>query len=410
MEIYATGLGAALEPGALAAVIAVCAAAVVAVAIFVIMHIVSRKKAANDAHTEGEKAKEDLPPVGDGEISPAEEELPVEEKTENAEDETPSAAAEGEAVGGEPENLPSAAEESVISSEEESERPAANPPFFTPSRGFYYDRSFTARLIQSGGDTKNYYCALKAELLAYGAKSRVSWRHESFRAGKKLIAKAAYRGKTLCLLLALSPAAYDGAKYSVEDISDISRYADTPCLYRVTGSRRAKFAAELIADAASAAGLARKEPPLVEAPAYETEEALLKRGLIKIVEGKAGGEEEPAEDIRPVHSVRVSEVSVLRDEVAAAHVEYSGRYADKTKTGIINVDVISANFADGETVTLEEIKKRIGGYDKVTYIKVLARGSLDKALTVEADEFSIEAVKMILLTGGKVLRTKRGGE
>ena len=40
----------------------------------------------------------------------------------------------------------------------------------------------------------------------------------------------------------------------------------------------------------------------------------------------------------------------------------------------------------------------------VIRLKVLARGILDKAITVEAHEFSIDAVKMIALTGGKVVR------
>ena len=43
---------------------------------------------------------------------------------------------------------------------------------------------------------------------------------------------------------------------------------------------------------------------------------------------------------------------------------------------------------------------------RVTYIKVLARGKLDKALTVEADDFSPQAVKMIVLTGGSAVKHK----
>ena len=44
--------------------------------------------------------------------------------------------------------------------------------------------------------------------------------------------------------------------------------------------------------------------------------------------------------------------------------------------------------------------------NKATYIKVLARGSLDKPLDVEADDFSPAAIKMIVLTGGTVSRKK----
>ena len=40
-------------------------------------------------------------------------------------------------------------------------------------------------------------------------------------------------------------------------------------------------------------------------------------------------------------------------------------------------------------------------------MKILGRGSLDKALIVEAADFSLSAVKMIVLTGGKVIRLKK---
>ncbi|MDE5654929.1 MAG: uL15 family ribosomal protein, partial [Clostridia bacterium] len=85
-------------------------------------------------------------------------------------------------------------------------------------------------------------------------------------------------------------------------------------------------------------------------------------------------------------------------------IEKGEGITDKTKTGIINIDTLSQYFADGETVTLEEIKKRINGFGNTTYIKVLARGTLDKRLIVEADDFSLQAVKMIVLIGGKAIK------
>ncbi|MDE6869283.1 MAG: uL15 family ribosomal protein [Clostridia bacterium] len=95
----------------------------------------------------------------------------------------------------------------------------------------------------------------------------------------------------------------------------------------------------------------------------------------------------------------------MQDEIAVALIERGEGITDKTKTGIINIDTLSQYFQDGETVTLSEIKKRVKGFSpKITYIKVLARGTLDKRLTVEADDFSLQAVKMIVLTGGKAVK------
>lgn len=272
-----------------------------------------------------------------------------------------------------------------------------------------YVRSFTARVIQADDVTKGYYTELKAELLSYGMKSRTSWKHETFRRGRPLLVKMRMRGKTLCLYFALDPKEYAETKYKVEDVSDISSFADVPMLYRISNDRRCKYAKELIADVMAKHGFEKGEVPEVPTPPYETTEALLGRDLIREVEGGAAPApaEKPAPVIETRQSVKAAEVdAILADEIAADMVEEAERFSDRTKTGIINIDTLEEYFEDGETVTLDEIQKRVPGYRKVTYIKVLARGTLDKKLTVEADDYSIEAVKMILLTGGKVLRTR----
>ena len=42
----------------------------------------------------------------------------------------------------------------------------------------------------------------------------------------------------------------------------------------------------------------------------------------------------------------------------------------------------------------------------VFYIKVVERGEIDKPLTVCANSFSLTAVKMIALTGGRAVKVK----
>ena len=69
---------------------------------------------------------------------------------------------------------------------------------------------------------------------------------------------------------------------------------------------------------------------------------------------------------------------------------------------IINVDVLSANFNDGDTVTIDSLKAKKLVPQSAKQVKLLARGTLDKALHVELQDYSIEAVKMIIATGGTV--------
>ena len=274
-----------------------------------------------------------------------------------------------------------------------------------------YSKSFEAKLIQGGEEAKRYYSELKNCLLSYkGVKSRMSWKWETFRSGRKALAKLRLRGKTLSLALALDPAAYADTKYHVDSLAETKSYADTPCLYRIKNDRRLKYAKELIdnvmRDNSLSAGLIAENTDYAARYPYETTEALIERKLIKVLtdeEAQSGTMFKPA-DIRK--SVTVQEAdSLIKDDVAELLVEKKGGVSDRTKTGIINIDTLSQHFGDGDTVTLAEIKKRVKGFNgKVTYLKVLARGTLDKKLTVEADSFSLQAVKMIVLTGGKAVK------
>ena len=101
---------------------------------------------------------------------------------------------------------------------------------------------------------------------------------------------------------------------------------------------------------------------------------------------------------------------VVTDEVAEAliEVEEETEKIYGNKKGIINLDVISKNFNPGDVVTVNVLKEKKLIDKNICFIKVLARGVLDKPLTIKAQDFSIDAAKMIELTGGHVVMlTKR---
>ena len=78
--------------------------------------------------------------------------------------------------------------------------------------------------------------------------------------------------------------------------------------------------------------------------------------------------------------------------------EYHG-----TKKAEINIDTISACFSAGDKVTLNTLKDKGLISKQAGTVKILARGKLDKPLTVVAQKFSVAAVKMIVLTGGSAI-------
>lgn len=145
-----------------------------------------------------------------------------------------------------------------------------------------YDRSFTARLIQSDDETKIWYTELKNELLSYrGVKSRISWKRETFKCHKEVIAKIAYRGKTMCIFFPLNPYDYPD-EHAVEDASDTIAYSDTPLMMRLKSYRRIKVAEAMLESIMEKMGEPRVKRELVDyyVP-YEGVLELINKGLIK---------------------------------------------------------------------------------------------------------------------------------
>ena len=293
-----------------------------------------------------------------------------------------------------------------------------------------YRRSFRARLIQADDEIKGLYNALRNELLSQvGVRERVSWKYDSFNVGRKQFAKINANTKSLIVYFALDPATVD-EKYNFRDVSEKKRYANVPVRYKITGSRSFKYACELLEQASRGFGLDFKRTDDTQVIPYEDRETLIRRKLIKVYAKRDTGESVTAEEVDEMIAAgaKVEKLSaytvtdkVSTDEadktfsvatakqliaLADTHEEASGVRGAGKRT-YVNLDTISANFREGERVTLASLKEKGLIDKKAAACKVLARGMLDKSLTVEATDFSLPAVKMIALTGGKVIKLKK---
>ncbi|MBQ8331057.1 MAG: uL15 family ribosomal protein [Clostridia bacterium] len=92
------------------------------------------------------------------------------------------------------------------------------------------------------------------------------------------------------------------------------------------------------------------------------------------------------------------------DAMAAMEIVMAARVTGPKE--IVNIHQINDAFEAGETVDLEALKAKKILTKKTTRYKVLADGHLDKPLTVIADQFSVQAIKMITLTGGHAIQKK----
>ena len=159
-----------------------------------------------------------------------------------------------------------------------------------------------------------------------------------------------------------------------------------------------------------------EEKRLAEERAKEEERRLAEEKAKE--EEKRLAEEKAREEERRLAEERAHMEELQRQQVSAAEVkeivsdETASILIEKevdeekifgNKKGIINIDTISRNFEAGDIVTINSLKDKKLIDKNVCFVKVLARGIIDKPLIVKAQDFSLDAAKMIQLTGGKVV-------
>lgn len=155
-------------------------------------------------------------------------------------------------------------------------------------------KSFTAKLKQSEEKVKEYYSALKNELVSYKKiNSNVSWHGDRFNHGRDTVAKINIVGKTLGLYLALDPNDEEEFKttvYHQKDVSAQKAYEHTPFMVKVKSDAAVKKAIRLIV--ALAAKLATEkdenftETDYVAEYGYATTKQLYDEGYIKATKEK----------------------------------------------------------------------------------------------------------------------------
>jgi len=97
---------------------------------------------------------------------------------------------------------------------------------------------------------------------------------------------------------------------------------------------------------------------------------------------------------------------LITDSLAKSLIKREGDiiYTLGNGRGAVNIDVLSDNFRHGDRVDVNILKRMKLIPEDTAYLKVLASGSIDKPLTVYANEFSLCAVKMIALAGGQAIK------
>lgn len=256
------------------------------------------------------------------------------------------------------------------------------------------------RLRRADESTKIFYSELKNFLLSYdGVKSRVSKKFDTFTIGRFIVAKMAVRGNVINLYLALASESIDN-KYFAEDVGDSDTYGKTPTLHKVKSKRGCKYGIELIRDIMSELQIQTNEAyePTDFVAAYPPENIEEKKDAIRYMFKE---------------SVSVEEIGELSDEEALELIEvvknkqYTINKFMPINKYVVFVDDLDALYSAGETVTIGDlIEKEALPKEENIFLEIRAKGRISKPLTVEAHSFDPAAIKMIILTDGKVIQYK----
>ncbi|MDE6414283.1 MAG: uL15 family ribosomal protein [Anaeroplasmataceae bacterium] len=279
-----------------------------------------------------------------------------------------------------------------------------------------YNYSFKAKLILASPEVQQQYRDIINFVRPYGVKTSTSWKQERIYLGRNTFAMLVFKGKKLCVAYAFDPKRFEETKYHVIDLSEVKRFVKTPTLMKITSDRKQKYVLELLNTIFTENNLTRKEvePQEIIIP-KQTKEELIEDNLIKVytsdevTEGTVVEQANVGDIIRK--NVTITEAKqLITDDSALEYVQVEESPSNKntvySKKDIINIDVLSKNFNADDLVNLETLKEKKLISSKVDYIKVLARGVLDKPLIIEAQDYSIDAIKMIVLTGGEVRKVK----
>ena len=98
--------------------------------------------------------------------------------------------------------------------------------------------------------------------------------------------------------------------------------------------------------------------------------------------------------------------SLISDSLARSLIKREGEiiYTDGTGRAMIDVESLSREFAAGQRVDINSLKAKGLVPEDSAYLRVVGLGSINKPLSVYANDFNLSAVKMIALSGGKAVK------
>ena len=251
--------------------------------------------------------------------------------------------------------------------------------------------------LRYGSDVnKAIYEELVNHLLQYKNVTRsLTNRADNFKSKGSLLAKITLTGKTLKLYLPLDAELYDYDKYH-QLITEKNGYEEVPFTIKVKSNRGLKYAKELIDEAMAQKGVERKKKA-GEKKSFK-ELILLQKGSLLIKAKKTDKLRSRVDSQDANAKLTDSEAQEL------VKIKYVPVSDEVKKTAFVGLDKIEELYNDCDMVNIKTLRKRGLVKEEHNRVKIIGGGTLTKSLKVYAEEYSLTAIKMIVLLGGKVVK------
>ena len=257
-----------------------------------------------------------------------------------------------------------------------------------------YNKKVLLKLKIASDRTQRFYSDLRNELRSYKAlKFKSNNTGDTYSYKGRVVFKVTIFPKALKVYYALKPQDFDVKKYHHKDVKDIKRYESIPLLFRIASDRGYKYALEFLSALAKKLKVAKtKVKPFDYMPDFNTTSKAL------LIEN--GGENLLRSSCTKDHS------DIISDGLAKKCMMLRVRKPIEGEKNIAEISIgeLSAAFKTSYKIDIDLLKK-VGLVKKdANYLKVTAMNNCYKAISISADEYEPEVIRMVVVTGGNITR------
>ena len=246
-----------------------------------------------------------------------------------------------------------------------------------------YNKKVLLKLKVASDRTQKYYSDLRNELRCYKAlRFKSNNTGDTYAYKGKVVFKVTIFPKALKVYYALDPKKFD-----------VKKYETIPLLFRIGSDRSYKYALEILKELAKKLKIARTnaKPFDYMADFNTTSKALL-------IEN--GGEELLRASCTKDHSDVISDSLAKKCMMLRVRKPIEGEKV----VAEISIGELSAAFKTSYKIDIDLLKK-VGLVNKdANYLKVTAMNNCYKAISISADEYEPEVIRMVVVTGGNIIK------